>query len=110
MYRLHQNNIYTNMQSTLSYIETKEVVLVKIACTNFEQWSKFEQWSSFTLNGHPLLMIFSFFFFFFFLSSETQRWKNNNKGVLYTSSGPYTDTETPTEQSSSQSKYNSLAK
>lgn len=46
------------MQSSLSYIETKEVVLVKIAHTNFEQWSefeqwsKFEQWSSFTLNGH----------------------------------------------------------
>ena len=40
------------MQSTLSYIETKEVVLVKIAHTNFEQWSEFEQWSSFTLNGH----------------------------------------------------------
>lgn len=88
------------MQSTLSNIETKEVVLVKIAHTNFEQWSKFEQWSSFTLNGHAN----------FFSSSETQRWKNNNKGVLYTSSGTHSDTETQTEQSSSQSKYNFLAK
>lgn len=46
----------------------------------------------------------------FFLPSETQRWENNNKGVLYTSSGSHFDTETPTEQSPSQSKCNFLAK
>lgn len=46
----------------------------------------------------------------FFLPSETQRWENNNKGVLYTSSGSHFDTETPAEQSPSQSKCNFLAK
>lgn len=88
MYSLQISGLYFHkyMQSALSYLETNEMVIIKMRS--------------------PWMVMLTFFFF----SSETHRWENNNKGVPYTSSGPHFDTETPTEHSPSQSKCNFLAK